>query len=145
MVNEVLVLCVISWAFAQVLKFLITSISKKQFKLEYLASGGGMPSSHSSFVCTCATATAWLTGLDSVPFAITVVFAFIVMYDAANVRKETGEQARILNYIMENWTAKRPEIFPKRLKELIGHTWMQVVVGGALGVLIGVIGCIIWP
>ena len=126
MVNQVLVLSACSWALAQVLKFLLSAITNRKFELYYLLTGGGMPSSHSSFVCTCATCTAILTGVDSVTFAISVVLALVVMYDAANVRKETGEQAKVLNYIMENWGSQKPELFAEELRELIGHTWLQV-------------------
>ena len=145
MVNQVLVLSACSWALAQVLKFLLSAITNRKFELYYLLTGGGMPSSHSSFVCTCATWTAILTGVDSVTFAISVVLALVVMYDAANVRKETGEQAKVLNYIMENWGSQKPELFAEELKELIGHTWLQVGAGLVLGILVGVVGCALWP
>ena len=145
MVNQVLVLSACSWALAQVLKFLLSAITNRKFELYYLLTGGGMPSSHSSFVCTCATCTAILPGVDSVPFAISVVLALVVMYDAANVRKETGEQAKVLNYIMENWGSQKPELFAEELKELIGHTWLQVGAGLVLGILVGVVGCALWP
>lgn len=145
MVNQVLVLSACSWALAQVLKFLLSAITNRKFELYYLLTGGGMPSSHSSFVCTCATCIAILTGVDSVTFAISVVLALVVMYDAANVRKETGEQAKVLNYIMENWGSQKPELFAEELKELIGHTWLQVGAGLVLGILVGVVGCALWP
>ena len=145
MVNQVLVLSACSWALAQVLKFLLSAITNRKFELYYLLTGGGMPSSHSSFVCTCATCTAILTGVDSVTFSISVVLALVVMYDAANVRKETGEQAKVLNYIMENWGSQKPELFAEELKELIGHTWLQVGAGLVLGILVGVVGCALWP
>ena len=145
MVNQVLVLSACSWALAQVLKFLLSAITNRKFELYYLLTGGGMPSSHSSFVCTCATCTAILTGVDSVTVAISVVLALVVMYDAANVRKETGEQAKVLNYIMENWGSQKPELFAEELKELIGHTWLQVGAGLVLGILVGVVGCALWP
>ena len=141
MINQVLVLSASSWAIAQVLKFFISAITNRKFEVQYLLTGGGMPSSHSSFVCTCATCAAILTGLDSVTFAISVVLALIVMYDAANVRKETGEQAKVLNYIMENWDSQKPELFAEELKELIGHTWLQVGAGLVLGIIVGVVGC----
>lgn len=145
MVNQVLILSAISWALAQILKFFIAAAVNRKFALEYLLTGGGMPSSHSSFVCTCATTTAFLTGPDSVSFAVTVVLALVVMYDAANVRRETGEQAKILNYMMKNWNINRPELFAEELKELIGHTWVQVIAGAVLGILIGAVGCVLWP
>ena len=145
MINQVLVLSACSWAIAQVLKFFISAITNRKFEVQYLLTGGWMPSSHSSFVCTCATCAAILTGLDSVTFAISVVLALIVMYDAANVRKETGEQAKVLNYIMENWDSQKPELFAEELKELIGHTWLQVGAGLVLGIIVGVVGCALWP
>ena len=145
MIYHVLVLSASSWAIAQVLKFFISAITNRKFEVQYLLTGGGMPSSHSSFVCTCATCAAILTGLDSVTFAISVVLALIVMYDAANVRKETGEQAKVLNYIMENWDSQKPELFAEELKELIGHTWLQVGAGLVLGIIVGVVGCALWP
>jgi hypothetical protein len=144
MVNQILVLSAVSWAVAQFLKLFTSAAVDHKFSLKNILTGGGMPSSHSSFVCTCATCTAFKAGLDSVSFAIAVVLALVVMYDAANVRKETGEQAKILNYIMENWEQNKPDLFAEELKELIGHTWLQVIVGGILGILIGVIGCLIW-
>ena len=145
MVNQVLALSACSWAIAQVLKFFITAATERRFRLQALLTGGGMPSSHSSFVCTCATCTAILTGVESATFAVSVVLALVVMYDAANVRKETGEQAKVLNYIMENWGSQKPELFAEELKELIGHTWLQVGAGLVLGILVGVVGCALWP
>ena len=73
-------------------------------------------------------------------FAVAAVLAFIVMYDAANVRRETGEQAKVLNYIMRNWNEVKPEEFEDELKELIGHTPFQVAMGGILGVAVGIAG-----
>lgn len=144
MVNQVLLLSALSWALAQLLKFLIAAAINRKFTIKYLLTGGGMPSSHSSFVCTCATSTAFISGIDSVVFAVAVVLALVVMYDAANVRKETGEQAKILNYMMENWDRSKPDLFSEELKELIGHTWLQVFAGAVLGILVGVVGCILW-
>ena len=143
--NRILVSAVTGWFVAQILKTLIYTLMTKRFEPERLVGSGGMPSSHSSFVCTCATCTAILTGVDSVTFAISVVLALVVMYDAANVRKETGEQAKVLNYIMENWGSQKPELFAEELKELIGHTWLQVGAGLVLGILVGVVGCALWP
>ena len=83
-------------------------------------------------------------GIDQPVFALAVVVAFIVMYDAANVRKETGEQAKILNYIMRNWDEYKPELFAEELKELIGHTPLQVAAGAVLGVLVGITGALLF-
>lgn len=139
-VNLVLLLSLIGWAAAQILKVVVVFICEHRFDLRYMMSSGGMPSSHSATVCACAASTAMVAGLDSVAFAIAAVLAFIVMYDAANVRKETGEQAKILNYMMEHWNEMKPEMFSKELKELIGHTPLQVFCGALLGIFIGLTG-----
>jgi len=144
MVNQALLLSILAWAIAQVLKFFIYAAVHREFESSYLFTGGGMPSSHSAFVCACAVSVAFQAGLDSVSFAIIVTLALIVMYDAANVRKETGKQAQVLNHIMENWKEMKPEELPGQLKELIGHTWLQVVMGALLGVAVGVAGCLLW-
>jgi len=144
MLNHVLILSGLSWASAQVLKFLLYAAVHRQLKWDYLLTGGGMPSSHSAFVCTCATGVAFAAGLASPVFAVSVVLALIVMYDAANVRRETGQQAKVLNHIMERWAEMKPDEVPGQLKELIGHTWLQVAAGAALGILVGVVGCLLW-
>ncbi len=138
--NLVLNLCICSWFIAQVLKVLISFARKRRVDFHYLISSGGMPSSHSSVVCTCATSIGCIAGWSSIAFAVAVVMAFIVMYDAANVRKAAGEQAKILNYIMEHWKEMRPEFLSKELKELLGHTPLQVFAGALLGILIGLLG-----
>ena len=140
MVNKILLIAVAAWAAAQVLKLLIATAVYHKFDLTYLTTGGGMPSSHSALVCACATAAAFEAGLSSPVFAVAAVLAFIVMYDAANVRRETGEQAKVLNYIMRNWNEVKPEEFEDELKELIGHTPFQVAMGGILGVAVGIAG-----
>lgn len=140
--NLVLLLSIISWAVAQILKVVVILAWKKELDLHYILSGGGMPSSHSATVCACAASIGFLNGFDSAAFAVAAVLAFIVMYDAANVRKETGEQAKILNYMMENWNDMKPEeLFDRQLKELIGHTPLQVLAGAVLGIVIALIGC----
>lgn len=138
--NLVLLLAIIGWAAAQFLKVVFVFILERKLDWRCLFRSGGMPSSHSATVCACATSVAMVSGIDSVAFAISAVLAFIVMYDAANVRKETGEQAKILNYMMEHWNEMKPEMFSKELKELIGHTPLQVFCGAVLGILIGLIG-----
>lgn len=140
MITPILIFAVAAWAIAQVLKMVISVIAYRQVDWSYLFTGGGMPSSHSALVCACAAGIGMLEGVDTPIFAVAVVLAFIVMYDAANVRKETGEQAKILNYIMENWNQHKPELFAEELKELIGHTPLQVAAGAVLGILVGVLG-----
>jgi len=136
----VLLIAISAWAAAQVLKLLISIAVYRRFDITYLTTGGGMPSSHSALVCATAVSCAVSAGLDSPIFAVSSVLAFIVMYDAAHVRRETGEQAKVLNYILRNWEELRPEETEAELKELIGHTPLQVAVGAVLGIAVGLAG-----
>ena len=138
--NLILNLSILAWAMAQIIKFVITLITKGKLDWRHILSSGGMPSSHSAFVCACAASTGMLYGFSSPLFAIAAVLAIVVMYDAANVRKAAGEQAKILNYMMDHWMEMKPAIFGKELKELLGHSPLQVIMGALLGVAIGLIG-----
>ncbi len=140
MVSPVLLIAVSAWATAQILKMVIATAIYRKFDLTYLTTGGGMPSSHSALVCATVVSCGVSAGFDSQVFAVAMVLAFIVMYDAAHVRRETGEQAKVLNYILRNWEELKPEEFDAELKELIGHTPLQVAVGGVLGVAVGLAG-----
>ena len=123
----------ISWAIAQILKVLIELIWRHKLNLRLLTSAGGMPSSHSSSVCALATAIAIREGTDTTIFVLALVFAIIVMYDAAGVRRAASIQARILNQIIDELFQGHP-ISETRLRELIGHTPIEVVAGAALGI-----------
>jgi acid phosphatase family membrane protein YuiD len=123
----------ISWAVAQILKVLIELIWRHKLNLHLLTSAGGMPSSHSASVCALATAIAIHEGPDSTLFVMAVVFAIIVMYDAAGVRRAASIQARILNQIIDELFQGHP-ISETRLRELIGHTPIEVVAGATLGI-----------
>lgn len=142
--NLILNLAILAWAIAQVIKMILVVITKRKLDWHYIMSSGGMPSSHSAFVCACASSVGLMYGWSSPLFSIAAVVAIVVMYDAANVRKAAGEQAKILNYIMNHWTEMKPAIFGKELKELLGHTPFQVLMGGLLGVAIGLLGTWLW-
>ena len=135
--NQTLMSGVAGWVIAQVLKTLLDIALNRSFNPERIFGSGGMPSSHSSTVCACASALACLYGTSSPHFAVSTVLAAVVMYDASNVRRAAGEQARLLNYIMENWSDMQPEVFGKKLKEMLGHTPLQVLMGALLGIIIG--------
>ena len=139
----ILLIAIAAWAIAQVLKLLIATAVYRKFDITYLTTGGGMPSSHSALVCAAAVACGMRVGFDSPVFAVAAVLAFIVMYDAAHVRRETGEQAKMLNYIIHNWEEFKPENFERDFKELIGHTPLQVAVGAVLGASVGLAGSLI--
>lgn len=136
--NRVLIAAFLAWAIAQVSKTVLDFIRQRKLIFSRLVSSGGMPSSHSALVTGLATATGRLNGLGSATFAIAVVLASIVMYDAAGVRRAVSIQARILNQMIDELFEGQP-IAEKRLRELIGHTPIQVVAGGLLGVAVGLI------
>lgn len=138
--NLMLILSASAWAIAQVLKVLIQLVTRRKLDWRRIWASGGMPSSHSAFVCACAASCGCLYGFSSPLFAISAVLAIVVMYDAANVRKAAGEQAKILNYMMNHWDEMRPALFGKELKELLGHTPLQVIMGGLLGTAVGLVG-----
>ena len=140
--NQVLVSSVIGWIVAQFLKTVIDLVLNRSFNPERIFGSGGMPSSHSAFVCACAASTGNLYGFSSALFAIAAVVAIVVMYDAANVRKAAGEQAKILNYMMNHWSEMKPALFSKELKELLSHSPLQVIMGALLGIAIGLLGTI---
>ena len=138
--NVIFVSAALGWMIAQVSKTIIYMIINKKFVAERLVGSGGMPSCHSATVCALATATAMECGAGSPEFAISVMLAIIVMYDAMGVRRETGIQARVLNEMIEAFTKMGKEMSVEdRLKEFIGHTPLQVLVGAILGIIIAAI------
>lgn len=132
--NEVLVTAVLAWAIAQFLKIVSWAFVSRELNFKRLVEPGGMPSSHSAFVTSLSTGIGIYEGFDSTMFALAAVFAVIVMYDASGVRRAAGKQARVLNAIIED--LNRRELHPERLRELLGHTPFEVLVGAALGILI---------
>ena len=138
--NLILNLAILAWALAQVIKFVITLITKHKLDFRNILSSGGMPSSHSATVCALATAAGMQYGGSSFEFAIAAIVAIIVMYDARGVRRETGLQAQVINEMMEFWEKMgQPISYEEKLKEFVGHTPLQVFVGALLGILIAVL------
>ncbi len=117
----------------QLFKFLWEWIRWRDFDLRVLARSGGMPSSHSAMVSSLATAVGYRRGLQSDLFALSVVFAVIVMYDASGVRQAAGKQAKVLNQIVREFFSGQP-VSEEELKELIGHTPVEVIVGALVGI-----------
>ena len=139
--NQVLVSACLGWFVAQILKTIIDMWATGSFKLERMYGNGGMPSSHSATVCAMVTSTLFAYGVGSFEFAVTFILALVVMIDAMGVRRETGKQAKLLNMMMEQdfWNFDDPAVFEKRLKEFVGHTPLQVLVGAILGIIIACI------
>ena len=141
--NRILTVSLLAWFVAQVLKTLINFILLGKFQLERMWGDGGMPSAHSATVCAMVIATARSAGVGSSIFAVASVVAIITMHDAMGVRHETGEQAKVLNKMLEQWievTEKNnPFLQNMHLKEMVGHTPLQVVAGVLVGVAVGLL------
>lgn len=134
--NYVLVVAVVSWFTAQLLKTIINGVVTKEIKFERMIGAGGMPSAHSASVCGLTMAIARIRSVSSVEFAIAFLFAIIVMYDATGVRRAAGKNSKAINLIMkENDTIKEKPI----LKESLGHTPLEVIAGALLGIIIAII------
>lgn len=141
--NQILTVSLLSWFIAQVLKTFINFVLLGKFQLERMWGDGGMPSAHSATVCAMTIATARVEGVNSAIFAVAAVVAIITMHDAMGVRRETGEQAKVLNKMIEQWidvTEKNaPFLQNMHLKEMVGHTPLQVLAGFAVGCLVGLL------
>ncbi len=132
--NDVLGVCVVAWLIAQLSKPILHYAHTRRLNLRYLVSAGGMPSSHSAVVVALATRIGFDTGLSSIDFALAAVFAAVVMYDAAGVRRAVSLQARILNRMLTEMIEAQ-HFNEERLRELIGHTPFEVFVGALIGAL----------
>lgn len=130
--NSTLSSAFLAWLLAQVSKLLISLIRERRLRLAHLASAGGMPSSHSALVTGLAARIGMEQGIESPQFAVAFVLAVVVMYDAAGVRRAVSIQARILNRMLEE-VIEYQHFSEKRLRELLGHTPFEVLVGALLG------------
>ncbi len=136
--NHTLVISAFAWAVAQTLKVVVVLWQQRRLDLWRLASAGGMPSSHSALVSALATAVALTDGVQSTIFALAVVFAAVVMYDAAGIRQAVSIQARILNKMIDEYF-RRQTWNEERLRELLGHTRIEVFAGSLLGIAIALL------
>jgi acid phosphatase family membrane protein YuiD len=135
--NWVLVIPLCAWVLAQLIKMLIALSQGKGLDLTFFVSSGGMPSAHSAMVSALATAIAMTYGLGSTYFAISVILAIIVMYDAAGVRQSVGLQSVVLNRIILELKRKEPLVkIEAGLRELMGHTPFEVIIGAGLGIVL---------
>ena len=128
----------VAWAIAQAAKVILTSMRQRRLNLRVLAETGGMPSSHAAIVMGMTAAVGKYAGVSSAPFAIALIFSFVVMYDAAGLRRAAGRQAAILNRLVEDLVHMRG-MQEQRLRELLGHTPVEVLVGALLGIAVGLI------
>lgn len=131
--NKILLSTLYVWAIAQGIKVVLGVFREKRFNFKWFIGTGGMPSSHAAGVTALATSCGIYVGWASVEFALAAAFAIVTMFDAQGVRRSAGQQAAILNHILDDmyWKGK---VEANRLKELIGHTPLQVIIGALLGI-----------
>ena len=131
-----------AWFIAQLLKTLIYAIINKKIDLKRIYGDGGMPSGHSATVTALCATSSWIYGFGSFEFAVTLVLAVIVCHDAMGVRLETGKQAVVINEIAKTFEILANKELPEvKLKELVGHTPMQVFSGILLGIIVSLVMC----
>lgn len=136
--NHLIINSLAAWAVAQILKTIIYAIAHRELDLERLFGDGGMPSGHSATVTALSVTAGIEYGLDSAPFAIAAVLAIVVMHDAMGVRLEAGKHAKALNELMDLVSSK--DLTPDdKLKELLGHTPLQVCFGALLGLVMALL------
>ena len=137
--NRILIAALVAWAIAQAIKAILYTIVNREFKFERLVGSGGMPSSHAATVCAMTTAVAMHYGLASFEFAISFVLTSVVLHDARGVRQEAGKQAVTITAIIDHLIKEGTiiELPEWELKELIGHTPLQVLIGSIIGIGVG--------
>ena len=136
--NKYIYIPVILWFLVQTFKVICDLILTKKFDFKRIMGAGGMPSSHSAVVVSLATLIGKYEGVDTAIFALAVVFSFIVMYDAAGVRRAAGKQAKLLNKIIETPGLSSIQV-QEKLVEVLGHSPIQVFVGALIGAIVGII------
>jgi len=135
--NRVIQAAALAWAIAQGLKVILTLIISKRFDSTRVFGSGGMPSSHSAMTCAMLMVIGFHEGFTSSIFALAFCFSGVVMYDASGVRRATGKNAAVINRMLERLTSDGFNFDEEHLKELVGHTPIQVCAGALLGILIG--------
>ena len=135
--NRVIQAAALAWAVAQALKVMLTLAISRRFDKSRVLGSGGMPSSHSAMACAMLMTIGFREGFSSSIFALAFCFSGVVMYDAAGVRRSTGKNAAVINQLMDMLSGNGYTFDEKRLKELVGHTPIQVMAGALLGIFIG--------
>ena len=133
--NRILGITFLSWIVAQSMKVIFGFFEEKRFNFKWFVEAGGMPSSHAASVASLATGVGLAAGFDTPLFALACVVALITMFDAQGVRRNTGKQAEVLNKILDDIYLKH-EIREDRLKEVLGHTPVEVIAGALLGIVL---------
>jgi len=134
--NRVLIAALLAWAVAQGLKMPIEYARTRRWNWVLLLRAGGMPSSHSSLVTALAHGIGLSVGYDSVMFALAVVVAMVVIYDATGIRRQSGLQAEAINLLVRDLLKGQPMRHEKQLREVLGHSPLEAIVGLCLGLAV---------
>ena len=137
--NPIIDCGLLAWFLAQLIKVMLDLVLLGRLDVRRFFSSGGMPSSHSALVVACTAAIGKLTGVQGPLFALAVVLSAVVMYDACNVRRSAGDTARLVNKLLEHMEQLTAEDLADNLKEVMGHTPLQVLMGALLGLGVGLL------
>ncbi len=138
--NKVLWATLLAWIVAQTAKVTLAARQRHRFDVRWFLGTGGMPSAHSAGVAALAAAVGLRVGFETAIFAVAIIFALVTMFDAQGVRRAAGRQAIALNKIVDELYA-RGQVSEERVKELLGHTPVEVLVGAVLGLVVAVVVC----
>lgn len=137
--NPIIDCALLAWFLAQLIKVLLELVLLRRFDVSRFVSSGGMPSSHSALVVACTTAIGKLYGIEDPIFALSAILSAVVMYDACNVRRSAGDTARLVNQLLEHVERLTAEDFADNVREIMGHTPLQVLMGSLLGLGVGLL------
>ena len=136
--NRILWIAIFAWAISCVIKGIVCIITSKTLKMNKIFGSGGMPSTHSATVSALAVITGIEQGFDSPFFAIALILAIVVMYDASGIRRAAGQHASFINILMDGFRKDGSEEMVK-LKEVLGHTPLEVTAGATLGIIVAIV------
>ena len=137
--NPVIDCALLAWFLAQLIKVILEAVITRRLDARLFVSSGGMPSSHSALVVACTAAIGKLYGMNGPYFALAVILSAVVMYDACNVRRSAGDTARLVNQLLAHVEKLTAEDFADDLREVMGHTPLQVLMGALLGLGVGLL------
>ena len=137
--NPVIDCALLAWFLAQLIKVILEAVMTRRLNARLFVSSGGMPSSHSALAVACTAAIGKLYGMNGPYFALAVILSAVVMYDACNVRRSAGDTARLVNKLLEHMERLTAEELADSLKEVMGHTPLQVLMGALLGLGVGLL------
>ena len=142
--NQTLIASLTAWSLAQILKLPIEFMQTRKWNWALLLRAGGMPSSHSALVTAVAHSIGLTSGFDTPTFALAVALAMVVIYDATGIRRQAGRHAEIINAMVEDLVEGHP-LRQEQLREVLGHSPMEALVGVVLGLAVSQIAAMIWP